>query len=103
MSITDRNIERSIWEEPAADAGEQAMRDALIECAKQICHETGTEEGTVDFWVDTVRDFLRVEEVRRLKRELKNAYENNHRRNLELDALHYVWCDGGCRENTEYR
>ena len=32
----------------------------------------------------------------KLKRELTLAYRNNHKRNLELDALHYVWCDGGC-------
>lgn len=31
-----------------------------------------------------------------LSRELAMAYENNHSRNVELDALHYVWCDGGC-------
>ena len=28
--------------------------------------------------------------------QLKFANENNRKRNLELDALHYVWCDGGC-------
>lgn len=36
------------------------------------------------------------EQNRRLKRELTIAYANNRQRNLELDALHYVWCDGGC-------
>ena len=34
--------------------------------------------------------------IRLLRKELTNARDNNHRRNLELDALHYVWCDGGC-------
>lgn len=34
--------------------------------------------------------------IRQLRRELTKARENNYRRNLELDALHYVWCDGGC-------
>lgn len=28
--------------------------------------------------------------------ELVKAQSNNRDRNLELDALHYVWCDGGC-------
>jgi hypothetical protein len=35
--------------------------------------------------------------ISRLKHELKYANENNRTRNLELDALHYVWCDGGCK------
>lgn len=39
---------------------------------------------------------MRMDEVERLKRELSMAQENNHARNVELDALHYVWCDGGC-------
>ncbi len=39
-------------------------------------------------------------EVVKLKRELTAAYQNNHQRNLELDALHYVWCDGGCPGGT---
>ena len=36
------------------------------------------------------------EQVAKLKRELTYARDNNHRRNIELDALHYVWCNGGC-------
>jgi hypothetical protein len=31
-----------------------------------------------------------------LLRELRRALQNNHKRNLQLDALHFVWCDGGC-------
>ena len=31
-----------------------------------------------------------------LKREVTNLNEVLHRKNLELDALHMVWCDGGC-------
>lgn len=31
-----------------------------------------------------------------LKRELRIAQESLERKNRELDALHYVWCDGGC-------
>lgn len=30
------------------------------------------------------------------RRELANLYDVLHRKNLELDALHMVWCDGGC-------
>jgi hypothetical protein len=35
-------------------------------------------------------------ETSELRRQLTNAIKNNHERNLALDALHYVWCDGGC-------
>ncbi len=31
-----------------------------------------------------------------MKFELTQARENNEQRNRELDALHYIWCDGGC-------
>jgi hypothetical protein len=31
-----------------------------------------------------------------LRRQLRNATENNALRNKQLDALHMVWCDGGC-------
>lgn len=32
----------------------------------------------------------------RHKRELAHLYEVVARKNRELDALHFVWCDGGC-------
>jgi len=35
--------------------------------------------------------------VRKQKHALKYANENNAKRNKELDALHYIWCDGGCK------
>ena len=35
-----------------------------------------------------------------LRRQIGMALYNNHRRNVELDALHYVWCDGGCEGGT---
>lgn len=35
--------------------------------------------------------------VKKLRCEVDEARRNNERRNVELDALHYVWCDGGCR------
>ena len=38
--------------------------------------------------------------IETLRLELTNAQRNNHKRNLELDALHYVWCDGGCEGGT---
>ena len=36
------------------------------------------------------------QQVKNLRRELTKSRENNETRNKELDALHYVWCDGGC-------
>lgn len=36
------------------------------------------------------------EMVTELRRQLRIAQANNEQRNRELDALHYVWCDGGC-------
>jgi len=36
-------------------------------------------------------------EVKALKRQLTMQRDNNYDRNIELDALHFVWCDGGCR------
>lgn len=36
------------------------------------------------------------EQVRELRRVLTYTNEENHRKNLMLDAAHYVWCDGGC-------
>ena len=41
-------------------------------------------------------------EIKNLKAELTCAYQNNHQRNLELDALHYVWCNGGCEGGTHF-
>lgn len=37
-----------------------------------------------------------VEQVRKLKKEFTEARKNNEERNRELDALHYIWCNGGC-------
>lgn len=42
---------------------------------------------------------LRAENAE-LRRRLTFQRDNNHERNVELDALHYVWCDGGCECGT---
>ncbi len=36
------------------------------------------------------------ETIKTLREELTQAYSNNHERNLQLDALKFVWCDGSC-------
>ena len=40
------------------------------------------------------------EEIENLRRQLRHANERNHERNLQLDALNFVWCDGGCLKGT---
>jgi len=35
-------------------------------------------------------------ECKELRRQLTIQREANHARNIEMDALHFVWCDGGC-------
>ena len=64
--------------------------------------------SVLDLFNDGVHDDARIaklraetvrlmDQVRKLKRELTQARENNEARNRELDALHYIWCDGGCQ------
>jgi hypothetical protein len=33
---------------------------------------------------------------KKLKIEVAHLNEVLHKKNIALDALHYVWCDGGC-------
>lgn len=32
-----------------------------------------------------------------LRRQIRIMQESLERKNKELDALHHVWCDGGCK------
>jgi hypothetical protein len=36
----------------------------------------------------------------RLKGELRNMQRSLEQKNRALDALHYVWCSGGCKTGT---
>lgn len=38
--------------------------------------------------------------IRTLKRQVTAMQKCLHERNVSLDALHYVWCDGGCTGGT---
>jgi hypothetical protein len=38
--------------------------------------------------------------VRTLRDEIHRKDEVLHRKNIELDAMHWVWCDGGCETGT---
>ena len=37
-----------------------------------------------------------MSDVESLRRQVTMLNETLHRKNIMLDALHYVWCDGGC-------
>lgn len=41
-----------------------------------------------------------AEQVQNLRHQVTMAKSNNETRNRELDALHYVWCSGGCGGGT---
>jgi hypothetical protein len=41
------------------------------------------------------------EKVQEQARQIQIMVDGNHRRNLEMDALHYVWCDGGCKYGVD--
>jgi hypothetical protein len=45
---------------------------------------------------DATRIFSLEEKVRRQAHEIREMQLALERKNRELDALHYVWCDGGC-------
>ena len=36
------------------------------------------------------------ETIKELRRQIRIKDDSLHAKNLELDALHYVWCSGGC-------
>lgn len=57
-------------------------------------HSSGAEPGCAACWYGTA-ERLAVDN-QELRRQLRFANERNHERNLQLDALHFVWCDGGC-------
>lgn len=49
----------------------------------------------------SVRSIQRLEgKLRTLKRQVTYMQRALHERNVQLDALHHVWCDGGCKGGT---
>lgn len=40
------------------------------------------------------------DQIRRLRRDIRIMQEAAEIRNRELDALHMVWCDGGCQRGV---
>lgn len=55
-----------------------------------VCHEIDEHER-----LKTENERL-SNRVKKLQEELTLTQHSNYRHNLELDALHYVWCDGTC-------
>lgn len=39
-------------------------------------------------------------EVEMLRRQVSHLQECLRKKNLALDAMHWVWCDGGCESGT---
>lgn len=73
--------------------------------------ETVALAALADIQNDGIADDVRIgrlrtenlrqaDQIRKLRTELTEALRNNQTRNRELDALHYVWCDGGCTSGT---
>ncbi len=73
---------------------EGALRDAARKVRGVARHKDSTE-----LRVRAENDRLR-EEVVKLKREVTMMREGSERRNRDLDALHLVWCNGGCQSGV---
>jgi hypothetical protein len=44
---------------------------------------------------------MTCEKCKKLKAELTECYRNLENKNLALDAMHFVWCDGGCSSGVD--
>jgi hypothetical protein len=53
--------------------------------------EWKTESEHFEFQIEKLKEEKRV-----LQQEVKAQNESLHHKNKILDAMHYVWCDGGC-------
>jgi hypothetical protein len=47
---------------------------------------------------ETIKQLQKKIEI--LKGEVRTMQRAAERRNIELDAMHYVWCSGGCTTGT---
>lgn len=64
-----------------------------------ICdiHErTGQDNAQFIAYFNPKKILEMIDQIEELRRQLSIQRDNNHARNLDLDALHYVWCNGGC-------
>jgi hypothetical protein len=101
---TIRRLKRGEWEtsrsggihdqdSPAFDP--QELRDfADRDYVRKNRWERDAEGHLVAFASDDVESLKAT--IKELRRQITIANEAAHQRNLDLDALHYVWCNGGC-------
>lgn len=118
MSVADVIENAKVW---LASIDEKERLEAAfrggsgMSVYKEWCAAIETEKvaarahlaAVLDLPNDSERDDARIarlraenvrlaEQVKKLRGEVTQARENNETRNRELDALHYVWCNGGC-------
>lgn len=118
MSVADviENAKAWLAAIEAKERADEAFRTGTnMDAYREWCEAIEVEKkaarahlaSVVDLEHDGVRDDERIarlrtenvrlaEQVKTLKREVTQARQNNEERNRELDALHYIWCDGGC-------
>ena len=48
----------AVWGVDGTDQVAHAMREAAVNMAVAVCHETGTEDGSVAFCAETIRDWM---------------------------------------------
>jgi hypothetical protein len=68
----------------------------LLEC--EYCGAPYVEGAEPECCVGTCRDKIRNLEgkISRQAQELTQLNESLRQKNIDLDAMHFVWCDGGC-------
>lgn len=79
--------------------GEARARTAEANNAQLARHRNTLDlDAKAQALVRSLRETLQRQdaELAKLKTEVARAYRNNATRNRDLDALHFVWCDGGC-------
>lgn len=82
------------------DRGCEEMNTCYVRCP-DCGTETIHRDKEEDAWFSWDRAMTpKSNLVQILREELTHQRRNNHARNLALDALHYVWCAGGCASGT---
>lgn len=110
--IVSRDLALERWH--AAEAAQDSAERALSENLASWNYENGAlkaQLAAVTAERDRLKEYTEAEdtirslesllaaaraEIEALKEQLASAQQNNRKRNLELDALHFVWCNGGC-------
>lgn len=50
--------------------------------------------------MDTQLEVAQAKKIERLKQQILKFEHVLHAQNIKLDALHWVWCSGGCQGGT---